>query len=96
MASDAPASPRHALLAENLGKRSLWVIIKDLWYKRRFGGGLAAAGRAQRPVKTGLRVVWAGAYMPGLKAPTDQIEGTESVIRRKRFGQLLGRRGPDD
>ncbi len=26
------ASPRHALLAENLGKPSLWVIIKDLWY----------------------------------------------------------------
>ena len=28
-----PASPRHALLAENLGKPSLWVIIKDLWYE---------------------------------------------------------------
>jgi len=27
-----PASPRHALLAENLGKPSLWVITKDLWY----------------------------------------------------------------
>ena len=27
-----PASPRHALLAGNLGKPSLWVIIKDLWY----------------------------------------------------------------
>ncbi len=27
-----PASPRHALLAENLGKPSLWIIIKDLWY----------------------------------------------------------------
>jgi hypothetical protein len=31
------ASPRHALLAENLwpkdwGKSSLWVNIKDLWY----------------------------------------------------------------
>ncbi len=26
------ASLRHALLAENLGKSSLWVIIKDLWY----------------------------------------------------------------
>ena len=26
------ASPRHALLAENLGKPSLWVNIKDLWY----------------------------------------------------------------
>ncbi len=25
-------SPRHALLAENLGKPSLGVIIKDLWY----------------------------------------------------------------
>ncbi len=27
-----PASPRHALLAENLGKPSLGVIIKGLWY----------------------------------------------------------------
>jgi len=32
-----PASPRHALLAENpdleaWGKPSLWVITKDLWY----------------------------------------------------------------
>jgi len=30
--SRCPAPPRHALLAENLGKPSLWVIIKDLWY----------------------------------------------------------------
>ncbi len=30
-----PASPRHALLAESLGKPSLWVISKDLWYKGR-------------------------------------------------------------
>ncbi len=29
-----PASPRHALLAENLGKPSLWVIINAPWYKR--------------------------------------------------------------
>ncbi len=29
-----PASPRHALLAENLGKPSLWVIISAPWYKR--------------------------------------------------------------
>ena len=27
-----PASPRHALLAENLGKPSLWVIINEIWY----------------------------------------------------------------
>ncbi len=27
-----PASPRHALLAENLGKPSLWVIISEIWY----------------------------------------------------------------
>ncbi len=30
-----PGSPRHALLAENLGKPSLGVVIKDLWYKTR-------------------------------------------------------------
>ena len=28
-----PTSPRHALLAENLGKPSLWVIISETWYK---------------------------------------------------------------
>ncbi len=27
-----PASLRHALLAERLGKPSLWVITKDHWY----------------------------------------------------------------
>ncbi len=27
-----PASLRHALLAESLGKPSLWVIIKETWY----------------------------------------------------------------
>ncbi len=26
------ASPRHALLAESLGKPSLWVIISEIWY----------------------------------------------------------------
>ncbi len=31
-----PASPRHALLAKNLGKPSLWVNIRDLWYKWRW------------------------------------------------------------
>ena len=28
-----PASLRHALLAESLGKPSLWVIINAPWYK---------------------------------------------------------------
>ncbi len=31
-ARDAGASPRPALLAENLGKPSLWVMTKGLWY----------------------------------------------------------------
>ena len=30
--SRCPASPRRALLAENLGKPSLWVIITAPWY----------------------------------------------------------------
>ncbi len=30
--SRCPASPRHALLAENIGKPSLWVIIRAPWY----------------------------------------------------------------
>ena len=28
-----PASLRHTLLAENLGKPSLWVIINETWYQ---------------------------------------------------------------
>ncbi len=28
-----PAPPRHALLAESLGKPSLWVIISAPWYQ---------------------------------------------------------------
>ncbi len=28
-----PASLRHALPAESLGKPSLWVIINEIWYK---------------------------------------------------------------
>ncbi len=31
--SRCPASLRHALLAESLGKPSLWVIINEIWYK---------------------------------------------------------------
>ncbi len=30
--SRCPASLRHALLAESLGKPSLWVIINEIWY----------------------------------------------------------------
>ncbi len=30
-----PASPRHALLAQSLGKPSLWVIISAPWYQLR-------------------------------------------------------------
>ncbi len=32
VASDAGASPRHALLAESPGKPSLWVFINAPWY----------------------------------------------------------------
>ena len=31
--SRCPASPRHALLAKNLGKPSLGVIISEIWYQ---------------------------------------------------------------
>ena len=36
-----PASPRHALLAESLGKPSLWVIINAPWYHAQRQGGAA-------------------------------------------------------
>ena len=32
------ASPRHALLAESLGKPFLWVIINAPWYKNESEG----------------------------------------------------------
>ncbi len=32
-----PASPHHALLAENVGKSDLWVIISAPWYKANSG-----------------------------------------------------------
>ncbi len=44
-------SPRHALLAENLGKPSLGVIIKDLWYspgRRRSATVIGRAGPARK------------------------------------------------
>ncbi len=49
-ARDAGASPRHALLAENLGKPSLWVITKDLWYNAPRAGEnkRLTAGRGRR------------------------------------------------
>ena len=44
-----PASPQRTLLAENLGKPSLWVMISDPWYYVR-----AATWRAvRRPARTG-------------------------------------------
>ena len=42
-----PPGPPGALLAENLGKPSLWVIIKDLWYQGRRSDGAGGA----RPAK---------------------------------------------
>ncbi len=42
-----PASPRHALLAENLGKPSLWVIIDAPWYEPRAMTGTHRKGPAQ-------------------------------------------------
>ncbi len=42
-----PTAPRHALLAENLGKPSLWIIIKDLWYS--MDGGCDHGHRAGPP-----------------------------------------------
>ncbi len=43
--SRCPASPRHALLAESLGKPSVWVFINEIWYKVFF------AWRAPVPVR---------------------------------------------
>ncbi len=53
-----PASPRHALLAESLGKPSLWVIIKDLWYYPLDGGEDSL--RRRRGIEGGVSRVPAG------------------------------------
>ncbi len=48
-----PASPRHALLAESLGKPFLWVLISGPWYKRRRGArsmlGRGSWSETERP-----------------------------------------------
>ncbi len=41
------ASPRHALLAESLGKPSPWVIISEIWYQ--IGGGLTPTATTNSP-----------------------------------------------
>ncbi len=45
-ASRCSAPPRHALLTENLGKSSLWVITKDHWYHLTAARGDVAAAPA--------------------------------------------------
>ncbi len=44
------ASPRHALLAESLGKPSLWVNINDLWYLAQYALGALLALALMFPV----------------------------------------------
>ncbi len=43
-----PASPHHALLAENLGKPSLWVIINETWYKAQRGESKRTSDEASK------------------------------------------------
>ncbi len=47
------ASPHHALLAESLGKPSLWVITKDLWYNTKERPGPRLPG-LRRPRSCGM------------------------------------------
>ncbi len=42
------AWPRHALLAESLGKPSLWVLINAPWYYYGIGGNFRALQRVHR------------------------------------------------
>ncbi len=60
-------SPRHALLAENLGKPSLWVISKDLWYyilnTPKVVGSMGALSAAEMPRPSAVRVS-SGSMMP--------------------------------
>ncbi|MCH7694249.1 MAG: hypothetical protein IID50_12475 [Proteobacteria bacterium] len=72
-ASRCPASPQRTLLAESLGKPSLWVMISDPWYYRRDRPGrLARSGRntgsgisEREPMGRPSSVDRLGARMPG-------------------------------
>ena len=66
-----PASPRRTLLAENLGKPSLGVIISDLWYSMRVV--IVAVGRWKKSPERALFEHYAGR----LKSPLDLIEVEE-------------------
>ena len=46
-----PASPRHALLAESLGKPSLWVIISAPWYETAWFGPRRGGRGENHPVR---------------------------------------------
>ncbi len=70
-----PASPRHALLAENLGKPSLWVIINETWYE--------AAGRAGP-----ARVATARSGPPGGGQRTTRLECRDATPRESAQGLL--------
>ncbi len=53
-----PASPRHALLAENPGKPSLWVIINETWYQQLASKPIEGALLAVAPVSS-TQTFWA-------------------------------------
>ncbi len=80
-----PAPLRHALLAESLGKRSLWVNIKDLWYKPAslsFAvlvdkvGGTGPAGSCSLADTHG-----ASAQGPALQSPMRPLNGATGLIQ---------------
>ena len=65
--SRCPASPRRTLLAENLGKPSLWVIITTPWYYilkiPNSVGSIGALSAAESPNPSTIRVS-AGSITP--------------------------------
>ncbi len=77
-----PASPRHALLAENLGKPSPWVNIKDLWYHWAPELPCRPTERPQRDLvlRPGSRPVAADASAP---QPTAMHERGEDAPSRR-------------
>ncbi len=60
-----PASPRHALLAENLGKPSLWVIIGAPWYKTRQANRGANRGTGPQDRDKALAIGGSARYQNG-------------------------------
>ena len=98
-ASRCPASPRHALLAENLGKPSLGVNIMDLWYyapqspavacqRARAARAAVSARKMRGPKSMAVAAAWPRrrARSSSEKPPSGPISSAAVVAPAKAWG----------